>query len=139
MILSVMVMPQTQKSEQARHLTIMNASTVDPKTLRAVRAFMAGVVGQYPAHRAILFGSRARGTAHDESDADVAVLLKGEKGQFIKTKWRSMTLPMTFCLPPASASSRYRCGTRNGRIRSSIPIPGCCRTSRARALRCERA
>jgi predicted nucleotidyltransferase len=64
----------------------MNASTVDPTTMHAVRAFMAGVVGQYPAHRAILFGSRARGTAHSESDADVAVLLKGEKGQFIKTK-----------------------------------------------------
>jgi len=64
----------------------MNASTVDSDTLRAVRAFMAGVVGHYPAHQAILFGSRARGTAHDESDADVAVLLKGEKGPFIKTK-----------------------------------------------------
>lgn len=64
----------------------MNASTVDPSTLQAVRAFMAGVVSQYPAQRAILFGSRARGTAHSESDADVAVLLKGEKGPFIKTK-----------------------------------------------------
>ncbi len=56
----------------------MNASTVDPQTLRAVRAFMAGVMSQYPARQAILFGSRARGTAHDESDADVAVLLDGE-------------------------------------------------------------
>jgi predicted nucleotidyltransferase len=64
----------------------MNASTVDPQTLRAVRAFMAGVEGQYPARQAILFGSRARGTAHDESDADVAVLLDGAKAPFIKTK-----------------------------------------------------
>lgn len=64
----------------------MNALTVDPSTLQAVQAFMAGVLDHYPAHQAILFGSRARGTAHDESDADVAVLLKGEKGQFIKTK-----------------------------------------------------
>jgi predicted nucleotidyltransferase len=64
----------------------MNASTVDASTLQAVRVFMVGVVDQYPACRAILFGSRARGTAHDESGADVAVLLKGEKGQFIKTK-----------------------------------------------------
>ena len=64
----------------------MNALTVDPSTLQAIRAFMAGVVDHYPAHQAILFGSRARGTAHNESDADVAVLLKGDKGQFIATK-----------------------------------------------------
>jgi predicted nucleotidyltransferase len=47
---------------------------------------MDQVVSRYPARHAILFGSRARGTAHDESDADVAVLLKGVKGHFIKTK-----------------------------------------------------
>lgn len=64
----------------------MNALTVDPSTRQAVHAFMAEVVGQYPTVRAILFGSRARGTAHDESDADVAVLLKGAKGHFIQTK-----------------------------------------------------
>ena len=64
----------------------MDATTIDPRTRQAVSAFMTEVVGQYPAVRAILFGSRARGTAHDESDADVAVLLKGAKGHFIKTK-----------------------------------------------------
>lgn len=64
----------------------MNADAVDPSTLQAVRAFMAGVMDQYPARQVILFGSRARGTAHDESDADVAVLLTGEKGPFINTK-----------------------------------------------------
>jgi len=64
----------------------MNASTVDPGTRQAVRAFMSAVVGQYPAVRAILFGSRARGTAHSESDADVAVLLTGTTGPFIATK-----------------------------------------------------
>ena len=40
----------------------------------------------YPTRRAILFGSRARGTAHDESDADVAVIFEGTSGPFIKTK-----------------------------------------------------
>jgi predicted nucleotidyltransferase len=64
----------------------MNAASVDPGTLAAVRAFMAAVVSHYPTPKAILFGSRARGTAHDESDADVAVLLKGTKGHFIQTK-----------------------------------------------------
>ena len=36
--------------------------------------------------RQFFFGSRARGTAHDESDADVAIILKGAVGPFIKTK-----------------------------------------------------
>lgn len=55
-------------------------------TLQATRAFAARVAATYPTQRAILFGSRARGTAHSESDADVAVILKGQAGNFIKTK-----------------------------------------------------
>src|SRR5260364_464187 len=34
---------------------------------------------------AIVYGSRARGTHRPESDADVAVLLKGERQRFLKT------------------------------------------------------
>jgi len=34
----------------------------------------------------ILFGSRARGDYHKESDADVAVILAGEPGDFLETK-----------------------------------------------------
>ena len=55
-------------------------------TLQATRAFAAQVARAYPTQQAILFGSRARGTAHNESDADVAVILKGQPGHFIKTK-----------------------------------------------------
>lgn len=56
------------------------------ETLQASRAFAARVAATYPTQRAILFGSRARGTAHDESDADVAVILKGQAGHFLRTK-----------------------------------------------------
>ena len=34
----------------------------------------------------ILFGSRARGDYHAESDADVAVILRGQPGDFVETK-----------------------------------------------------
>ncbi len=55
-------------------------------TLQATRTFAARVAAGYPTVQAILFGSRARGHGHDESDADVAVILKGQPGHFVKTK-----------------------------------------------------
>jgi predicted nucleotidyltransferase len=64
----------------------MSATHVTAATLDATRAFAARVAQAYPTQRAILFGSRARGTEHEESDADVAVILKGQLGHFIKTK-----------------------------------------------------
>ena len=64
----------------------MTSTNITASTLRATRAFAARVANEYPTERAILFGSRARGTAHDESDADVAVILKGAVGHFIQTK-----------------------------------------------------
>ena len=64
----------------------MIASHIPVNTLTATRAFAERVARTYPTQKAILFGSRARGTAHDESDADVAIILKGAVGPFIKTK-----------------------------------------------------
>ena len=64
----------------------MLSTSLPSPTLLATRAFAARVAKAYPTQQAILFGSRARGTAHDESDADVAVILKGLTGHFIKTK-----------------------------------------------------
>lgn len=34
----------------------------------------------------VLYGSRARGDYHSESDVDVAVILQGEPGDFVETK-----------------------------------------------------
>ena len=64
----------------------MTAAHVSANTLAATRAFVERVAETYPTQQAILFGCRARGTAHDESDADVAIILKGLPGHFIKTK-----------------------------------------------------
>ena len=64
----------------------MNAADLPSTTLQATRAFAARVASVYPTLQTILFGSRARGTAHAESDADVAVVLKGAPGHFIHTK-----------------------------------------------------
>ena len=52
----------------------------DAATERAVRVFLRHIEGRYPIRAAILFGSRARGTHHADSDADLAVVLGGTVG-----------------------------------------------------------
>lgn len=59
---------------------------LDTNTERAVRRFMGLIADRYPVEGAIVFGSRARGTHGPESDADVAVLLRGEHLRLIATK-----------------------------------------------------
>jgi predicted nucleotidyltransferase len=54
---------------------------VDPETARAAKAFMERIVGRYQVSRALLFGSRARETHSQESDADIAVILPGQHGR----------------------------------------------------------
>jgi uncharacterized protein len=67
----------------------MNAtlnSTLDADTARVASVFVARVAAQYPVSSAILFGSRARGSRRPDSDADIAVLLRGRRGKFVDTK-----------------------------------------------------
>lgn len=62
------------------------SETIDPKTRQAITAFIRQVSARYPLHEAILFGSRVSGTARADSDADVAIILDGPHGSFMKTK-----------------------------------------------------
>lgn len=48
-------------------------------TLRAIRMFLDRLPERFDVVQAILFGSRARGTHHEESDTDLALILRGEK------------------------------------------------------------
>lgn len=59
---------------------------IDADTERAVRQFLALIAGRYDAAGAIVYGSRARGTHRPDSDADVAVLLRGEHRRFLDAK-----------------------------------------------------
>ena len=54
---------------------------LDAETERATRVFLKRLEGKYPIVDAILYGSRARGDHTSESDADIAVILKGERGE----------------------------------------------------------
>lgn len=60
--------------------------SIDESTLRAIRAFVKRVSADFPVEKAILFGSYARGDFTEDSDADVAILLRGDHLPFLKTK-----------------------------------------------------
>ena len=59
---------------------------LDAATTQTINAFLGKVEASFPLRHAILFGSRARGDFNEESDADIAVILSGEKTPFLKTK-----------------------------------------------------
>lgn len=58
---------------------------IDHATEQAVRRFLARIAGQYDMAGAIVYGSRARGTHRPDSDADVAVLIKGAHQRVLTT------------------------------------------------------
>ena len=60
---------------------------IDSATLTATNAFMEIIKKKYPTDGAILFGSRARQTHQNDSDADVLVLLRGPKEVDMETKF----------------------------------------------------
>ncbi len=64
----------------------MPNTPIDPATAQAARLFITELAKQFDVAGAILFGSRARQTHRPDSDADVAVLLRGEHLRFLPTK-----------------------------------------------------
>lgn len=58
---------------------------IDHDTEEAVRRFLSLIPSRYDMAGAIVYGSRARGTHRPDSDADVAVLLKGEHQKVLTT------------------------------------------------------
>ena len=63
----------------------MNSMRMDHHTEEAVRSFLRRITDRYDMAGAILYGSRARGTHRPDSDADVVVLLNGERLKVLKT------------------------------------------------------
>lgn len=59
---------------------------IDHETEKAVQRFLALISERYDMAGAVVFGSRARGTHRPDSDADVAVILHGERQRFLTTK-----------------------------------------------------
>ena len=53
---------------------------LDLETERAARAFMLRIADLYSVSEGFVYGSRARGDHRADSDADIAVILKGDRG-----------------------------------------------------------
>jgi predicted nucleotidyltransferase len=68
-------------AEKAAALPLLVRPALDAATERAARVFLKRLEGKYPVVDAILYGSRARGDHTSESDADIAIILKGERGE----------------------------------------------------------
>ncbi|MFC3853618.1 nucleotidyltransferase domain-containing protein [Salinispirillum marinum] len=60
--------------------------SIDCHTEQAVRRFLELISNRFELAGAIVFGSRARGTHRSDSDADVAVLLRGPHQRFLTAK-----------------------------------------------------
>ena len=71
-------------ADKAAPLPLTTRPALDAETERAARAFMQRLEGKYPAIEGLVFGSRARGDHKPDSDADLAVILKGERGDRYK-------------------------------------------------------
>lgn len=65
---------------------MLTVADIDQTTLAASRLFIERVAQRYDFAGALLFGSRARSEHRVDSDADVAVLLRGTTGRFVGTK-----------------------------------------------------
>ncbi len=59
-------------------------AALDAATERAARAFLRRLEGKYPFIEGVVFGSRARGDHRADSDADIAVILRGKRGDRYK-------------------------------------------------------
>jgi len=59
---------------------------IDHDTENAVQRFLALITPRYDIATAIVYGSRARGAHRADSDADVAILLRGEQQRFLTAK-----------------------------------------------------
>lgn len=62
------------------------SSLLDRNTAEAVRRFLDLIASRYDMADAVVYGSRARGTHRPDSDADVAIILRGDHQRFLATK-----------------------------------------------------
>jgi predicted nucleotidyltransferase len=62
------------------------AAEFDALTTNAIRVFLERVSEKYDVSSAKLFGSQARSNARPDSDFDIAIILRGKRGDFIGTK-----------------------------------------------------
>jgi uncharacterized protein len=64
-------------SVDSKRQNVTPPQPLDAQTQHAAKIFLEKIASRHPFHEALLFGSRARNTHTTDSDADIAVVLKG--------------------------------------------------------------
>jgi predicted nucleotidyltransferase len=67
-------------------MALASGEYLDADTERAARTFVDRVSKDFDVLGAVVFGSRARRRHRPDSDADIAILLRGKRGSFLGTK-----------------------------------------------------
>jgi predicted nucleotidyltransferase len=70
----------------AWHMHTLTEHPIDSATRKTAFAFLDKAAKAFTVKGAILFGSRAKGEFRADSDADIAVVLPGNRGQFMAAK-----------------------------------------------------
>jgi predicted nucleotidyltransferase len=65
---------------------------LDATTKRAARNFLDRIAGRYDIAGALVYGSRARGDHREDSDADLALLVRGPKNMPLPDVWELGTI-----------------------------------------------
>ena len=81
-----LVVERSLQSLSVSNSAARNISDIDPLTADALREFLQKLGGRFDFVGAMIFGSRSRGDFRPDSDADVAILLRGVPGRFVATK-----------------------------------------------------
>ncbi len=66
-------------SNSAISLLMDKPKVIDPATRRSIEMYLDRIADDYPIEEVWLYGSRARGDAKPDSDADLAIVLSGPK------------------------------------------------------------
>jgi predicted nucleotidyltransferase len=99
---------------------------IDPVTEHTAGVFLKQISAQYDIVGAMLLGSRARGDFHQDSDADLAVLLRGQKQEPLLVVSQMASAAFDVMLDTGGCWCR-RCpsGSKTGNIQSSPAIQIC--------------
>lgn len=65
----------------------MSETAQKPEVERAIGLFLDALRKNYAVDEVRLYGSRARGDFHPDSDVDLAIVLHGERGNIWDTVW----------------------------------------------------
>ena len=119
--------------------SIMGRQAIDSATEEALKRFLRVIAGQYDMAGAFLYGSRARGGHRRDSDADVAVLLRGARQRLLTTTlaMSDVAYDCRYSRKRASTSRRCRSGQTSGITQRPTRTRLCCAPSQRRGSDCE--